>query len=97
MAGLGPRVTGVTLGPKGYAASIDGRVIERPAVEVHAVDTTGCGDVFHAGVTYGIVRGWGVEKSLDFGAWAAAMSSARLGGREGIPDAKAIENEGWRR
>ncbi len=95
MAALGPRVTGVTRGAKGYAASIGGRIIERPAVRVHAVDTTGCGDVFHAGVTYGVVRGWEVEKSLDFGAWAASVSSTQLGGREGIPRARDIENGGW--
>jgi ribokinase len=97
LSALGPRVTGVTRGAKGYAASIDGRIIERPAVQVHAVDTTGCGDVFHAGVTYGVVRGWDVERSLDFGAWAAAMASTRLGGREGIPGVEEIETNGWYR
>jgi sugar/nucleoside kinase (ribokinase family) len=49
------------------------------------MDTTGCGDVFHAGAAFGVVSGWDVGKSLDFGAWAAAMVSTRLGGREGIP------------
>ncbi|MGE5310482.1 MAG: PfkB family carbohydrate kinase, partial [Nitrospirota bacterium] len=50
-----------------------------------AVDTTGCGDVFHGGFTYGLLRGWNVEKSLEFAAWAAAMVSLQLGGRAGIP------------
>lgn len=85
MTELGPRVVGVTLGARGYVASFGGRVIERPAYEADAVDTTGCGDVFHAGVTYGVVQEWAVEKSLDFAAWAAARVSTRLGGREGIP------------
>jgi ribokinase len=97
LAALGPRVTGVTLGPKGHVASIDGRIIERSAVQVDAVDTTGCGDIFHAGMTYGIVKGWDAERSLDFGAWAAARSSTRLGGREGIPGATEIRSEGWLR
>ena len=85
MMELGPRVAGVTLGGRGYVASFGGTVIERPAYEVDVVDTTGCGDVFHAGVTYGVVQEWAVEKSLDFAAWAAARVSTRLGGREGIP------------
>jgi ribokinase len=85
MMELGPHVVGVTLGARGYVASFGGKVIERPAYEADAVDTTGCGDVFHAGVTYGVVQKWAVEKSLDFAAWAAARVSTRLGGREGIP------------
>jgi ribokinase len=92
LAELGPRVAGVTLGSRGYVALVDGRIIERPAYEVKAIDTTGCGDVFHAGFTYGVVQGWDVEKSLDFGAWAAAMVSRRLGGRVGIPTREEVLN-----
>ncbi len=88
MAELGPRVVGVTLGPQGYVALDGDRIIERPAYSVEAVDTTGCGDVFHAGFTYGLVQGWDVEKSLDFAAWAAAQVSLKLGGRAGIPSVK---------
>lgn len=94
LAELGPRVVGVTLGSRGYVASFDGRTIERPAYPATVVDTTGCGDVFHAGVTYGIVRGWTVEKSLDFAAWAAAQTSTRLGGRNGIPTQEEIAAKG---
>jgi sulfofructose kinase len=85
LAELGPRVTAVTLGAKGYIALADNRIIKRPAHQVEAVDTTGCGDAFHAGFTYGVVQGWDVEKSLDLGAWSAAMVSRKLGGRAGIP------------
>ncbi|MBP2680967.1 MAG: ribokinase [Candidatus Krumholzibacteriota bacterium] len=89
LAGLGPRVVGVTLGARGYVASFGGEFIERPAYAADAVDTTGCGDVFHAGLTYGVAREWPVEQSLDFAAWAAARVSTRLGGREGIPSKDA--------
>ena len=85
IAVLGPRVTGVTLGDRGYVALEGETIIERPAYEVEAVDTTGCGDVFHAGFAFGVVRGWDVVRSLDFGAWTAAMVSTQLGGRNGIP------------
>jgi ribokinase len=85
LAELGPNLVGVTLGHRGYVALDRGRTIERPAHKVNAVDTTGCGDVFHAGLTYGLIAGWDVEKSLDFGAWAAAMVSLEPGGRTGIP------------
>ena len=97
MKELGPRVVGVTLGAKGYIASFDGKTIERPAYETDVVDTTGCGDIFHAGITYGVVRGWDVEKSLDFAAWAAARVSTRLGGRDGIPGRDDVSSEKWER
>jgi ribokinase len=91
LAELGPRVAGVTLGAKGYVALAEGRIIERPAYPVNAVDTTGCGDVFHAGFIYGLLQGWAFEKCLDLGAWAAARVSLELGGRTGIPDLETLQ------
>jgi ribokinase len=85
LAELGPRVVGVTLGPRGYVALDRDRVIERTAYPVEAVDTTGCGDVFHGGFIYGLLQGWDIETNLDFGAWAAAKVSLKLGGRTNIP------------
>jgi ribokinase len=55
LAEAGPNVVCVTLGPKGYIALDRDRIIERPAYPVEAIDTTGCGDVFHAGFIYGLL------------------------------------------
>lgn len=96
VAGLGPRVVGVTLGSKGYVAWVKGKVIQRPAYPVEAVDTTGCGDVFHAGLIYGLIQGWKTEQSLDFAAWSAAMVSRKMGGRTGIPTLREIAGQGYR-
>ena len=85
LAALGPELVGVTLGKEGYVALDRGRLIRRPAYPVAAVDTTGCGDVFHAGFIYGLLKGWTVDQSLDWGAWAASRVSLKLGGRAGIP------------
>ena len=95
LAEFGPTVIAVTLGARGYVALTGDRIIERPAYQVEAVDTTGCGDVFHAGFTYGLIKGWQVDKCLDFAAWAAAKVSLELGGRAGIPASAQIMNEGW--
>ena len=93
---LGPRLAGVTLGDKGYVAvEAGGRTIARSAYVVEAVDTTGCGDVFHAGFIYGIIRGWDLEKCLDLGAWAAAKVSTRMGGRAGIPSPEDLVMNGY--
>ena len=95
LAELGPRLVGITLGAKGYVALVEGTIIERPAYRVEAVDTTGCGDVFHAGFIYGLLKRWKVEKSLDFAAWAAAQVSLHVGGRTGIPSLEKIREKGW--
>jgi sulfofructose kinase len=93
---LGPRLAGVTLGDKGYAAAdAAGKTITRSAYAAEAVDTTGCGDIFHAGFIYGIIRGWDVEKCLDLGAWSAAKVSARMGGRAGIPSSEELMKNGY--
>jgi len=88
---LGPRLVGVTMGKAGYVALAGGRIIEKRAYPVESIDTTGCGDVFHAGVIYGLLHGWQAEKSLDLGAWAAAQVSLHLGGRSGIPALAALK------
>lgn len=90
LAALGCRFAGVTLGARGYVALVDGRLIRKPAYPVKTIDTTGCGDVFHAGIAYGILLGWEAEKCLDLGAWAAASVSTQLGGRKGIPSYKEL-------
>ena len=88
---MGVRWAGVTLGAQGYLALIEGRFIRKDAYPVNAIDTTGCGDIFHAGVTYGMVHGWDAETSLDLGAWAAAQVSTQMGGRSGIPDRQSLQ------
>jgi sulfofructose kinase len=93
LSDLGPRVVGVTLGEAGYVAIAGGKWIEKQAYRVQAVDTTGCGDVFHAGFVYGLVHGWNAEESLDLGAWAAAQVSLQLGGRSGIPTLDALRKK----
>lgn len=82
---MGPRLTAVTLGERGYIAWEGKEIIARPAYPVAAIDTTGCGDIFHAGFIFGLASGWTTEESLDLGAWAAAQVSLALGGRTKIP------------
>jgi ribokinase len=89
---LGPRLAAVTLGDRGYVA-FDGReVIKRPAYKIRAVDTTGCGDVFHAGFIYGVLNGLDMARSLDLGAWTASRVALKTGGRSGIPSLDGVKN-----
>lgn len=85
IAQAGPDVVAVTRGARGYVALVDGAVIERAAFPARVVDTTGCGDVFHAGFLHGVLAGRPPLECLELGAWAASRVAGRLGGRAGIP------------
>jgi sugar/nucleoside kinase (ribokinase family) len=53
--------------------------------KVDVLDTTGAGDVFHAGFIYGLLQHWDLEKILQFANAVAALKCRELGGRKGIP------------
>ena len=92
LAEMGPEVVAVTLGDQGYVALAHGELIHGKAYKVATIDTTACGDIFHAGFVYGILQDWPVRECLDFASWAAAMVSRFLGGRKGIPDLTEIKD-----
>jgi sulfofructose kinase len=80
-----PRTATVTLGEQG-AVGFDGEAIVRvPAIPVTAADTTGAGDVFHAGFLYALLAGKPFPDILAFGNTAAGLSCRETGGRAGIP------------
>jgi ribokinase len=56
-----------------------------PAFTVEAVDTTGAGDVFHAGYIYGLLQKWDLERVIRFASALAAVKCLQMGGRKGIP------------
>ncbi len=67
-------LTAATLGPDGVLAWDGERFHYAPAYRVPVVDTTGAGDIFHAGFIYGLLQGWALERQLDFSCAAAAMN-----------------------
>ncbi|MHC4162746.1 MAG: PfkB family carbohydrate kinase, partial [Planctomycetota bacterium] len=75
-------------------ASFEDTVLERPAHAVEAVDTTGCGDIFHAGLVEGLLARWPLKRCFDFAAWAAAQAATRLGNRAGVPARDAYPGGG---
>ena len=72
--------TTITFGDRGSLTFIDNQLIEMPAFPVMAVDTTGAGDVFHAGYIYGLLQGWHIEEILRFASALAAMKCQKSGG-----------------
>jgi sulfofructose kinase len=84
-------LTAATLGQDGVLACIGGAFCYRPAFEVHVVDTTGAGDIFHAGFIYGFLHAWCLEQALDFACAAAALNCTGTGARGGIRRVAEIE------
>jgi sulfofructose kinase len=63
-----------------------GEVIHFPAFQVEAVDTTGCGDVFHGAYAAALARGESIDRAVLVGTAAAGLKATQPGGRAGIPD-----------
>jgi sugar/nucleoside kinase (ribokinase family) len=85
---LQKRTTGflcATLGHKGAIALVNGEIVTVKGFKVNLVDTTGAGDVFHAGFIYGLLRNWEVAEILKFANAVAALKCRDIGGRKGIP------------
>ena len=75
----------MTLGERGSVA-LEGDVFHAvPAFSVNVVDGTGAGDVFRAGLAYGLLQEWDVPGSLRFANAAAALSCTRLGAMPSVP------------
>ena len=70
----------ITLGKGGCAYFEDGAVQYLPAIDdFHAVDTTGAGDNFMAGVIYGMARGDSIRECLSLGNLFAGQSTTAVG------------------
>ncbi len=88
----GCQLTAATLGEDGVLAWDGKEFLHRRAYRVPVVDTTGAGDIFHAGFIYGLYQGWPLERQLDFACAAAALNCSAAGARGGIQTVEAIEN-----
>jgi sulfofructose kinase len=90
----GRRVVVVTGGSEGYWYISDqqpGIPNHQPALAVEAVDTTGCGDVFHGAYAAALVHGRDVSDALRFASIAAGLKAACCSGQAGIPTRAAVE------
>lgn len=87
------RTVVVTAGALGCWYSVDrGRTVRHvPACRVKAVDTTGCGDVFHGVFCHGLARGWEIEKIVAWASAGGAIKATRPGGWFAVPMAEEIE------
>jgi sulfofructose kinase len=88
----GCRLAAATLGQDGVLAWDGDRFHYAAAYCVDAVDTTGAGDIFHAGFIYGWLQSRPIQQQLEFACAAAALNCTAIGARGGIRPVKEIES-----
>jgi sugar/nucleoside kinase (ribokinase family) len=71
----------VTMGGRGSLLREGAYQVEVPAWQVKPVDTTGAGDMYAAGVLYGLTRGLPLETTGRLASYVAAQVVAKLGPR----------------
>jgi sugar/nucleoside kinase (ribokinase family) len=81
---LGAKDIVLKLGAKGCVVSVDGKTEAVAGFTVEAVDSTGAGDCFAAGVFAALHRGWDLIRAAEFGNAVGAMVVSRLGATAGV-------------
>jgi ribokinase len=84
---LGRGVVVVTCGAAGcwYMDADHLEPAHQAAFPVTAVDTTGCGDVFHGAYAAALARDWPLAQRIIFASASAALKASRPGGIAAIP------------
>jgi len=70
-----------TLGPDGSLLHIRGEMVRIPAYPTRVIDTNGAGDMYAGAFLYGLLHGWGIERSGHAASRAAAQIVAQYGAR----------------
>jgi len=83
---LGIEVVGIKLGDKGALVKTrDGKDVYAPAFKVKAVDTTGAGDGWNAGLLVGLLKGWDLEKCVKVANAVGALVVTKHGAITALP------------
>jgi sugar/nucleoside kinase (ribokinase family) len=93
LAARARRMAVVTLGSEGAVASerAGGATTACAGFAVRPRDTTGAGDVFHAGFLWALLQGWGLRDVLRAANAAAALSCRGEGAQGALPDRASLE------
>ena len=68
----------VKLGPRGVLARSRNESVVVPVHEVEVVNGLGAGDGFGGALAYGLLEGWGLERTIRFANVAGALVASRL-------------------
>lgn len=82
----------ITLESNGCLYKLDNAIKLMPSINVKAIDSTGAGDLFHGAFTYGIAKGYELEKTLKIANIVGALSVTKIGGRYSVPTKDEIRS-----
>lgn len=83
---LGISFVAIKQGEKGSVGYSNGEtVVSQPVKATKVVDTVGAGDGFNAGILYGILHDWSLERTLHFANTIGSMVVSVKGDNEGLP------------
>jgi len=83
----------VTLGERGVVRVMPDGIQTQPARSVSALDTTGAGDAFNAGLVTGLSAGFSMTEATELGVRAGAFCVTRLGVIDGLPTRQQLDAE----
>jgi sugar/nucleoside kinase (ribokinase family) len=78
---LGPALVAVTQGAEGCLIASRTMRAQVPAFKVDVVDTTGAGDAFMGGLSYGLLQNWDFDRIGTFANACAALCCTKVGAR----------------
>jgi ribokinase len=91
IAGLGVHMVVMKLGERGCFFCGAGESYHVPGFAVEAVDTTGAGDTFNAGLAIALAEGAPMPHALRFANAAGAMSCTRAGAQSSAPTRAEVD------
>jgi ribokinase len=62
-----------------------------PRFQVEAVDATGAGDAFAAGLAVGMAEGRTLAGAANLGSAAAALATTKVGAQAGLPSRSEVQ------
>jgi ribokinase len=78
---LGPKVVAVTMGSEGALIASAGKTAHVAPFKVDVVDSTGAGDAFMGGLSYGLLQNWDHKEVGTFANACAAICCTKVGAR----------------
>ena len=88
---LGPKIVVITLAERGCLVKTEKETLEVPAFRAKAVDATGAGDAFNAGLITGILNQWDLHEAATYANAVAAMKITHVGAQAGLPTRKEVD------
>jgi ribokinase len=78
---MGPKTIAITMGANGCLLASKDKTVHVPAFTVKPIDTTGAGDAFMGGLSFGLLQNWDLERVGAFANACAALCCTKVGAR----------------